>query len=229
MSKHAHHHLGFGLPDLLVTIATISVLVTVVAPITSSVRAKRNLAQCISNLQQVGRASLMYADENEKTLPLLKKKGATDTWWSYKEGVKIYAGLKGTSSPQDKLFACPNDRGYEESEGTRPFCQSAKFAFNSYPFNGVNIPGMPNIAGHDVTTIREPRKTLLVMEWTAHAPLSWHKSKTGKNNAPFYNDAESVVGFVDNHVSLTRVYYDGMNAAYTRDPIPGYAYKYSAD
>ena len=73
------------------------------------------------------------------------------------------------------------------------------------------------------------RRTLLVMEWTAHAPLSWHKSKTGKQNAPFYCDAQSVVGYVDGHVSFTKIYYDGYNAAYTRNPIAGYDYKYSGD
>ena len=67
------------------------------------------------------------------------------------------------------------------------------------------------------------------MEWAAHAPLSWHRSKTGKANAPFYRDAESVVAFADGHVSFTKMYYDGYNAAYTRDPIPGYDYKYSGD
>jgi type II secretory pathway pseudopilin PulG len=227
MSRQIQSNAGFGLVDLLMMMAAISVLVAIVAPVTSSFRAKRNLAQCIANLQQVNRACLMYADENQKILPLLKKTGVNDTWWFYKESVKTYAGLKGKSSPGDKLFACPNDRGYEE--GAKPFSQSAKFDFNSYPFNGVNMPGMPNVAGREITTIRNPGKTLLVMEWTAHAPLSWHKSKTGKQNAPFYNNAESVLGFVDNHVSLSRIYYDGINAAYTRDPVAGYDYKYSAE
>jgi prepilin-type processing-associated H-X9-DG protein len=67
------------------------------------------------------------------------------------------------------------------------------------------------------------------MEWTAHAPLSWHKSQTRKENTPFYNNAESVVGFVDGHVKLIPIYYDGLNAAYTRDPIGGYEYQYSGD
>jgi hypothetical protein len=30
-------------------------------------------------------------------------------------------------------------------------------------------------------------------------------------------------------VSLTRIYYDGFNAAYTQDPIDGYDYQYSGD
>jgi len=93
----------------------------------------------------------------------------------------------------------------------------------------VNLPGVPNIAGRQTSTIVDPSRTLLVMEWSAHAPLSWHRSKTGTANAPFYDGAESMASFVDGHIDFTRMYYDGVNAAYTRDPIPGYKYKYSGD
>ena len=72
-------------------------------------------------------------------------------------------------------------------------------------------------------------KTLLVMEFVAHAPLSWHRSKTGQANAPFYDNAESVVAFVDGHVDLIKIYYDGINPAFSRDPIGGYAYKYGGE
>jgi hypothetical protein len=93
----------------------------------------------------------------------------------------------------------------------------------------VTMPGMPNLAGLPLSSVQQPKRTLLVMEWTAHAPLSWHKSKTGRKNSPFYCDAQSVVGFVDGHASLTRIYYDGYNAAYTQDPIAGYDYQYSGN
>ena len=111
----------------------------------------------------------------------------------------------------------------------QPFCRSERHDYTSYVFNGVNLPGVPNIAGREVPSIRDPARTLLVMEWTAHAPLSWHRSRTGSANTPFYSDAESVVGFVDGHAALVRIYYDGMNPAFTRDPVPGYNYKYSGD
>ena len=220
---------GFGLGDLLMTLAAISVLVALIAPITLGIRNKRSLNHCLNNVRQISRAVLMYANDNNHTLPSMEKTPQTGVWWWYKERVKTYAGLSGKSSPQDKLFACPNDRGFEEEEGGKPFWQSAKFDYGSYPFNGVNLPGVPNITGREISTIREPQKTLLVMEWTAHAPLSWHRSKTGSDNSPFYNNAESVVGYVDGRAALTKIYYDGMNAAYTRDPIDGYDYKYSGD
>jgi len=218
---------AFALPDLLVVVAVISALAAVIAPSIAAARSKSSLARCKANLAQVSRAILMYADENQKTFPIQNPSPPTGVWWWYKEQVKRYAGLTGKSSANDKVFACPSDRGYEE--GVTPFCESARFDYGSYCFNGVNLPGVPNIAGKDAGSVRDPQRTLLVMEWTAHAPLSWHKSKTANENAPFYNNAESVVAFVDGHVSFSRIYYDGINAAYTRDPITGYDYKYSPD
>lgn len=214
--------------DLLVVAATAMLLAAVVTPVVLRSSAKSRMELCKANLQQVSRAVLQYADEH-KALPAMKENRPPGPWWWYKEQVKGYLGLTEKSSPQDKVFACPSDRGYGAGAKETPFWRSEKHNFTSYVFNGVNLPGVPNIAGRPVSSIIAPNTTLLVMEWTAHAPLSWHRSKTGRSNAPFYTDAESVVGFVDGHVSLTRIYFDGYNAAYTRDPIPGYDYKYSGD
>lgn len=220
---------GFNLTDLLATLAVLSLLAAIGLPIASRVRGKAHLDRCIGNLNAVSRAVLMYADENQRTLPLLKPSPQPGGWWWYKEQVKQYAGLSGKSSPKDKVFACPDDRGYAASGDPVPFCRSKRFDYNSYVFNGVTLPGVPNIAGWNVGRVREPARTALVREWTAHAPLSWHDSKTGDDNWPFYNDAKSVVGFVDGHVSFIKIYYDGINPAYTRDPIEGYDYRNSGE
>ena len=232
-----NHHLrrptrsgGFTLTDLLVTLTILSVLAAVVVPVVVRSGAKSRLALCLGNVKEVNRAVLQFATEHNQTLPRMVSSPAPGGWWWYKEQVKGYLGLKGASSASDKIFACPDDRGYGEgTEEPQPFCQSKKHNFTSYVFNGVNLPGIPNIAGRNVTSIQGPAHTLLVMEWTAHAPLSWHRSRTGRANTPFYCDAECVVGFVDGHAALTKIYYDGLNAAYTRDPVPGYNYKYSGD
>jgi len=218
---------GFTLPDLLVLLAVLTGLSALFVSATTHIRGKTKLGTCMANISQVNRAILMYADENQKTFPIQNPSPPTGIWWWYKEQVKRYVGLQGKSSANDKQFACPSDRGYDEAP--TPFWSSAKFDYGSYCFNGVNLPGVPNIAGKDAGSIRDPQRTLLVMEWTAHAPLSWHKSKTGRENSPFYSDAESLVGFIDGHVNMTKIYYDGMNPAYSRDPISGYDYKYSPD
>ncbi len=210
----------------MVALAVVSVLAAIVVARAASAKEKAGLALCTANLQQVTRAVLSFCDDNDQTLPGPADTAPNNLWWWYKEQVKDYAGLTGPSSANDLVFACPGDRGYSDP---RPFHLDARFDFGSYVFNGVTLPGLPNIAGWQLSSVKKTSQTLLVMEWTAHAPLSWHKSKTGKSNMPFYCDAQSVVGFVDGHVSFSKIYYDGYNAAYTRDPIPGYEYQYSGN
>jgi type II secretory pathway pseudopilin PulG len=221
---------GFTLTDLLATVAVLSVIGAVTVGMLTRAGAQSKLAKCLANLQQVNQAVLKYAEANGSSLPTVEGSPAPGGWWYYKELVKSYAGLAGASSANDTLFACPLDRGYGDgSVEAKPFCRSARHDFTSYVFNGVDLPGIPNIAGRKLDSIAKPERTLLVMEWTAHAPLSWHRSRTGQANTPFYNDAESVVAFVDGHAALAKIHYDGLNPAFTRDPAPGYAYQYSGD
>ncbi len=216
--------------ELLVALAALALLAAILIPAMARSRAKSRLTLCTANVQKVNRAVLQFAEENDQRLPRVDNSPAPGGWWYYKEQVKGYLGLSGPSSTNDTVFACPDDRGYgEESEAARPFCRSRKYAYTSYVFNGVDLPGIPNIANRQVSSINDPSRTLLVMEWTAHGPLSWHRSRTGQANTPFYNNAESVVGFVDGRVGFISIYYDGLNAAYTRDPPSGYNYKYSGD
>lgn len=216
--------LAFTLTDLLVTVAILSVLGAIAADRLVAAKAKARTALCLANLGKVNRAVLDFSSDNHQQLPGPLPDDRKNLWWWYKEQVKRYAGLSGESSASDTVFACPDDRGYSDPV---PFHLNARFDFSSYVYNGVTMPGMPNLAGLPLSSIQQPKRTLLVMEWTAHAPLSWHQSKTGRKNSPFYCDAQSVVGFVDGHASLTRIYYDGYNAAYTQDPIAGYDYQYS--
>ena len=217
---------AFSRTDLLVSLAVLTTLTALAAVSFMKITQKARLNTCLANVKQIGRAVLMYVDDNKKTLPRAVSPEQPDVWWWYKEQVKGYLGLSGPSSTNDTVFACPEDRGYSDP---RPFHLNPRFDYGSYVFNGVTLPLMPNISGWPLSSINQPQRTLLVMEWSAHAPVSWHKSRTGKSNLPFYCDAESVVSFVDGHVSFSKMYYDGYNAAYTRDPIAGYGYKYSGD
>lgn len=216
---------AFALPDLLVILAVISVLAALSVTIAISVKEKARLAVCLENQQKIGKAILAFSEDNSKALPG-PSSPKDNIWWTYKEQIMSYAGLKGDPSVKDTLFACPNDRGYTDST---PFCRSSRFQFNSYVFNGVTLPGMPNVAGCFTYNIKEPDKTLLIMEFCAHGPYAWHYSKNGNQNTPFYNNAQSMAAFVDGHAHFTKFYYDGYNAAYTKDPPPGYDYKFSGN
>ena len=217
---------GFGIDELLALLGIGAVLAAVlIIPLQQSKRRARQ-ELCSQNLQQVNHAVQLFSEDHDGKFPGLVAESAGELQWWYKEQVKPYVGVKGSVSPNTALFACPEDRGYSDPQ---PFHQSARFDYGSYNFNGVLLPGAPNIAGMATSAITEPKRTLLTMEWTAHAPLSWHRSRTGKRNSPFYRDAESVVAFVDGHVSLSKIYFDGYTPAYMRDPIGGYDYRYSGN
>ena len=177
------------------------------------------LQLCINNLQTINRGVLAFAKSNSDTLPGLLNTGKGPSWWWYKDEIKSF-----TNPNDDRVFACPQDRGYSDPG---PFWKNSRFNNTSYVFNGVTLLGAPNVAGWKLSAIHAPDRTLTVMEWSAHGPLSWHRSRTGKANAPFYRDAECVVAFADGNVSFTKIYFDGFNPAYTRDPIAGYRYKFS--
>lgn len=218
---------GFNLTELMVTIAVVSLLALLVVAATSVRQRKTHLATCLDNLQKVNKAITRFTADNGNRLPGQIPGAQGESWWWYKELIKGHMGLpSGPSSPEDRSFACPDDRGYSDPA---PFYKTARFDYSSYVFNGVTLPFIPNISGWQLSDVRKPQRTLSVMEWSAHAPISWHASRTARRNQPFYRDALCVVGFVDGHVSFSPIYYDGYNAAYTRDPIPGYAYQYSGN
>lgn len=219
------HSRGFAAPDLVLVSGGVAMLIALAIPLISNSREKARIARCTDNLGIVGKALLSQAQDQDGKLPKTSSNPAPGGWWTYKDTLKPFLGAAPAT-----VFACPSDRGYgggDESPG--PFHLSAKHNFTSYVFNGVTLPGIPNISGRSIDSIKNPSKTLLVMEWTAHGPLSWHRSRTGQANAPFYDGAESIVSFVDGHVAMIPFHYDGINAAYTRDPIPGYGYQFSGD
>jgi hypothetical protein len=215
---------GFSRTDLFALVAVLFVIGAVTAVALVNQQRKARLQLCTENLQKIGRAVLSFANDRAGTLPGMLRSEKGPSWWWYKDEIRSYTGLTGVSSAEDKVFACPLDRGYSDPG---PFSKNPRFNYTSYVFNGVTLLGVPNIAGWKLASVTAPTLTLTTMEWSAHGPLSWHRSRTGRANAPFYRDAESVVAFADGHVSFTKIYFDGFNPAYTRDPIPGYSYKFS--
>ena len=107
MRQHSKIHkparaAGFGMTELLVTVAVLALLAAVVLPAVARSRAKSRLALCVANVQKVNRAVLQFAEENNERLPRVDSSPAPGGWWYYKEQVKEYAGTQG--SPFDERF-----------------------------------------------------------------------------------------------------------------------------
>lgn len=171
--------------------------------------------------------------------------------------MKSYVGLKGASSKQDRVFACPADVFYFDYTMNlhypRPLvgyvsesvCAQSNSDFSSYQFNAGNLfPATnivrPGIAGKSLSSIQHPARTVLVAEAPAFIPFSWHKPKRPlyiivPKNCPncFFNNALDMVGFVDGHVSYVKMYWKtawppkSFSSDY--DPPAEYDYQWSGD
>ena len=149
----------------------------------------------MNNLRQINLGVRMYADDANDKSPG-KAAGGRLIFTGYKELMKSYVGLRGASSPRDRLFACPADVYYYDTafgkrhprpdyEGYVPesWCAQSNSDFTSYVFNAGNLFGptkkvaLPGIAGMTLSSIKHPSRTVLVTEAPALIPFSWHQPR----------------------------------------------------
>jgi prepilin-type processing-associated H-X9-DG protein len=178
----------------------------------------------------------MYADDHNDTLPAVGHPEFVDL-------AKRSAGLPATP-PDHKLFTCPDDQFYYATpHGTNEYIPAPLHqnppAYSSYTYNSGNLSpnsrtgqgNLPGIAGRQTSSIREPAKTVLVGDMSAWQGFSWHDPQ--RIRPPYvwcFDSARNMIGFVDGHVSYTKIHFNltnGLSSYY--DPPPGYGYKWSGD
>src|ERR1700749_4722203 len=212
---------AFTLLELLVVIAIIAIMASLLLPALSRAKDQSHQTVCLSNLRQVNSAIRFYAEDNQDSLPVLPIPNPYPNGVGayYKEMVKGYLGLNGPASRSEKVFICPSDLVISSQIG---------HAFSSYTFNGYEVvPGaIQRITGQKLGSIKNPGKGVLAAEWPAFWGGSWHPLI---NQA--YPNAKNVLGFVDGHVGLTRIYWDGISdsdpGAY--EPLEGFDYNWDGE
>jgi prepilin-type N-terminal cleavage/methylation domain-containing protein len=253
VERSGHRETGFTLVELLVVIAIIAILAALLLPALSRAQASVKRTDCTNNLRQIGLGIHLYAGDNGDTLPAAPNVTGTtiqtnDCGIFYKRLIKSYVGLQGVSSPQDKVFACPADTFfYDGFPGVVYTAKSLHDQFmsdySSYAFSGgngytndpppsfLNEASWPGVYGRKLTSIRDSDRTLLLAEYSAIFPWSWHQPQKLPSGKKGINGAKNVVGFVDGHVSYIKMYwntkYDLATCCY--DPPVEYDYKWSAD
>jgi len=105
--------------------------------------------------------------------------------------------------------------------------------FLSYGFNGgdnltrtagTRVYTRVGLGGVKLSAVKHPARTLLVMENSAPAPWSWHEPVRRAQ----FNDAKSMVSFVDGHVAFVEMHWDSSKFyAGCCDPPAGYDYQWT--
>jgi len=236
---------GFTLVELLVVMAIIAILASLVLPVLSAAKNRAQRITCTSNLRQINLGLRIYADDSNDKSP--KTPNSTHSrslvlvkWTGYKKLIAGYIGANAASATQNKLYACPADTFYFDFMTVRYVQSSLHDQTNSdcssYLFNGGNLNTNAatggyygGVAGRKISSIKEPTKTVLIAEYPAWFPFSWHEPKRPPTSS--FKDAKNVVSFVDGHVSYIKIYSKpaphSMAAEY--DPPTGYDYKWSGD
>lgn len=245
---------------MLVVIAIIGILAALLFPVYSRAQAQAKRTACLDNLRQLDTGLKMYCDDSNDTSPTTgHARFGTQAWSSYRESMKTYVGVNGQSSPKDKIFDCPADTFYIEETKVGAFLYQSSmvrsnlyaqplFDYSSYAFNGGTemrsfaFASSPGISGLKLSSIKEPAKTVLLAEAPAFYPFSWHDRSPKGFSMPvgggtvLFDGARNMVGFVDGHVSYTKIYWNTnanspgtYSLAMQYDPPPGYDYKWSGD
>jgi prepilin-type N-terminal cleavage/methylation domain-containing protein/prepilin-type processing-associated H-X9-DG protein len=249
---------GFTLIELLVVIAIIAIIAALLLPGLSSARAKALRTVCINDLRQIALGVRMYSDDSNDASPSpggTNFRTAFTGYTGYKELMKHYVGLNGSSSRQDRLFACPADVSNPSvffdkfippvHLVPRSLHDSSTFDYSSYAFNGgdnvtrtftysnsamnITLSGLGNVR---MSSVRHPSRTLLVIEFPARIPYSWHDPSShgvAYENGMMYNDSKNIVSFVDGHVSYIKMYVRDGLMTFLYNPPVSYDYQWSPD
>jgi prepilin-type N-terminal cleavage/methylation domain-containing protein/prepilin-type processing-associated H-X9-DG protein len=231
---------GFTLIELLVVIGIIAILASLLLTAVNLAIGKARRVTCMNNLRQINLGVRMYSDDaNDKSPGKTAGTGKIFVYDAYKALMKSYVGLRGTSSAQDKLFACPADVYYYPFfvgpySGTPTYvaeswCAQSNSDYSSYVFNAGNLlPSgrgtgrlpTPGIAGMTLSAIRHPSRTVLVTEAPALIPFSWHQPRKllfaimesgGCSPVTVLNNSMNMVTFVDGHVSYVKIFWQPTN------------------
>jgi len=151
---------GFTLIELLVVIAIISVLAAILFPVFAQARDKARGISCLSNLKQLGTASLMYSqDYDDMVLPHCFRD------FSNPSG-SVYAYWFEMAMPYVKnaqVFICPSHRG---AVGGHSFVGSYGYICDGFSLDPAdpNYSGLPYGGIYSMAELHYPAEMIMLGE-----------------------------------------------------------------
>lgn len=205
---------AFTLIELLVVIAIIAILASLLAPAIGRAKSRAQSGQCLSNLKQLGVATLLYAQDHNGVVQIDAPLEPGKTWGSI---LSSNQNLKATD-----IFVCPV---YAPHRFTNWFC--------TY---GVRQDPLPEYLSGDfdellkTDLVRNPTEYLHLTDTTSRGKQGFgaqqfYYFRTDKLEVHARHDLRANGLFLDGHVETcnrARLERLGMNALYGKDTVPGY-------
>ncbi len=170
--------LGFTLIELLVVIAIIAILAAILFPVLSRARETARMVHCANNMRQIGKAVVMYADDNNGRFPPGRFDAAGRRNWKS-------AIVEGGYLKSKTILMCPQNRVLRSPKAVDRVDETRKYP-RSYAYNGLlfheNTEG-----GTKMSSIISPTKTIYILEsrgaWPDCGPwvIEWSYTENGQS------------------------------------------------
>ncbi len=151
---------AFTLIELLVVIAIIAILAAILFPVFAQAREKARSISCLSNLKQLGTASIMYAqDYDEMVLPhcirdFSDPSGPVYSYW-FEEAMPYVKNAQ--------VFVCPSHRG---AVGGHGFVGSYAYICDGFTLDPAdpNYSGLPYGGIYSLAELHYPAELIMLGE-----------------------------------------------------------------
>lgn len=145
---------AFTLIELLVVIAIIAILAAILFPVFAQARAKARQTSCLSNLKQIGLATLMYAQDYDETWPLMVATGFSTPGNVLFNDARWVMELVQPYAKNARIFVCPGDpdpskfvRAGAPYGAVEPYYVQS-YGYNVSPSPAALCPGTPDNLDH---------------------------------------------------------------------------------
>ena len=177
--KNEKHLTRFTLVELLVVIAVIAILASMLLPALNKAKEKAYSISCLSNKQQLGKAFLMYCDDNNEYFPPYVRQGLSSTVWNWAWEIKENY-LK-----DHKVYLCPSAKMMQsataEASLNRYHNSVWVYYYIAYGYNYLYIG---KFASAKLSLFKHPSTTMLTVDcWNNNANLPYALSLVNDNGA----------------------------------------------